>query len=477
MGDTAWILIHYGFVGNRKNRRLAWLSLTRHNGIRPIGHHFWRIRPGTAVNLLDQMVSHQPEALMEEAQPFSELAETIRDQLQGARLVAMDGREATHLLRAHFDQAGIRWRASVHAIDPFLEQAGMEAGPLAKGHLRAACRANGLPVLQEQREEDAGPAMLLNLWQTARNRLSGETLDHLRKTEARRGAIPRAIDHKALHQLPNRCGIYYLLDANHRILYVGKSNRIYDRVRSHLANDQPDSPGYHLRRQVFTFRHTETGSELVALLLESSEIKRYMPPYNRALRRKKKRYALHYDAEGDYYEIALRQPERPGLKEFASRDGVLSFLQRRLRQLGLDAQSVRLEPNYRIYRQKEVDPALWRPEVLVTEPPFPWDHFYILGPGRQEGERSLVCIQKQAFAGFGFAEASALEAQAPVHWKPFIRSRPDDEDQRAIIRQWLRKNKGEDVVLQKELDEHPETFRGERSEVIAMTASEARGCP
>ena len=447
MGDSAWILIHYGCVGSRQRRRLVWLSLVRHNGKRPIGANFWRINPGIAVNLLDQMVSHQPEALLEAAPLFGEIAREVHQQLEKGRLIAPKDREAAHLLRSHFDEAGFKWRGRVQPLDPYLEAAGMEAGTLAKGNLHAAARANGLPVPDLMvPEEKAGPMMMLNLWQEARQRLSGEKMDALRKHESQRGIIPRHIDHKALHQLPNRCGVYYMLDANQRMLYIGKSNRIHDRIRSHLANDQPDSPGYHLRRQVFTFRYTETGSELIALLLESSEIKRYMPPYNKAQRRKKRRYVLHYSHEGGYYEIALRQPERPGLKEFASRNGVLYFLQRRLSQLGIPPENARLQSNCRIYRGPQIDEAKWQPDVLVREPLFPWDHFFIVGPGRQEEERSLVLVYQQTYKGFGFAEASALEAQSPQHWFPFIRRRPDNEDLRAILRQWIKRTEAEDVV-------------------------------
>lgn len=445
MADTAWVLIHYGSVGEGKHRRLAWLSLARHNGHRPIRQAFWRLNPGASVGLLDQMMSHQPEALMKESVAFADIADEVRQWLEDAQLIALHEREAGHLLRSHFQEAGLKWRGRIQPLAPFLEAAGMEAGELSRPNLRTLSRANGLPV-PEGREEEVAPSMLLHLWQEAHQRLRGEKMQQVGQALKRLHSLPSQVDHRALHHLPNRCGVYYLMDEQRRVLYIGKSNRIHDRVRSHLTNDRPDSAGYHLRRQVHTFQHTETGGALVALILESEEIKRWMPPFNRAQRRKKRRYALHFLEGDNCYEIALRHPKRPPLREFASRQSALHFLQRRLEQLEQDPGDVHVDAINRVYPGDSIAPWAWPPDPLVHEPAFPWDDFFVLGPGRTPEERSLVMVKDQAYVGFGFAEAETLEAQPPMHWRLFVRSRRNDEDVRHIIRQWLRQH-GEDELV------------------------------
>ena len=78
----------------------------------------------------------------------------------------------------------------------------------------------------------------------------------------------------------NILGVYYFLDENNNILYIGKSINIKKRIHQHLANGR--------KRMLFSFKKVmikEMYSELEALLFESQEIKKYKPIYNRKLRK------------------------------------------------------------------------------------------------------------------------------------------------------------------------------------------------
>ncbi len=68
------------------------------------------------------------------------------------------------------------------------------------------------------------------------------------------------------------------------IIYIGKSNNIKKRINQHFTNTNPKSKK--IQMQVAAVTYDATGSELVALLKESEEIKRNNPIYNRMLRRK-----------------------------------------------------------------------------------------------------------------------------------------------------------------------------------------------
>jgi excinuclease UvrABC nuclease subunit len=93
------------------------------------------------------------------------------------------------------------------------------------------------------------------------------------------------LDRRHLDVLPRRPGVYLMLDANDRVLYVGKAKSLRERVGSYYS--QP--LGYTrkmdgLVESIARIEHEETGSELVALLLESQLIRRHQPPYNQVLR-------------------------------------------------------------------------------------------------------------------------------------------------------------------------------------------------
>jgi DNA polymerase-3 subunit epsilon len=93
------------------------------------------------------------------------------------------------------------------------------------------------------------------------------------------------IDRSVRLNLPDRPGVYRLLDSSHRVLYVGKAASLRARVNSYFQKQR----GYpertlELLTRVREVDVTETGSALEAALLEADEIKQRKPPYNQALK-------------------------------------------------------------------------------------------------------------------------------------------------------------------------------------------------
>ncbi|MEZ4531983.1 MAG: exonuclease domain-containing protein [Thermomicrobiales bacterium] len=93
------------------------------------------------------------------------------------------------------------------------------------------------------------------------------------------------LDADYLKSLPSKPGCYLMLDANRRVIYVGKAKNLRDRVSSYYS--QP--LGYTrkmdgLLESISTIEVSVVGSELEALLLESQLIKRYQPKYNKIMR-------------------------------------------------------------------------------------------------------------------------------------------------------------------------------------------------
>ncbi|MBX6754441.1 MAG: GIY-YIG nuclease family protein [Thermorudis peleae] len=89
------------------------------------------------------------------------------------------------------------------------------------------------------------------------------------------------LDRSFLAQAPERPGVYIMRDAQGRVLYVGKARNLRRRLSSYYS--QP--LGYTrkmdgLLESIADIEVIETGSELLALLLESQLIRRYTPPYN-----------------------------------------------------------------------------------------------------------------------------------------------------------------------------------------------------
>lgn len=93
------------------------------------------------------------------------------------------------------------------------------------------------------------------------------------------------LDSSLLKAIPSKPGVYLMLDANRRVIYVGKAKDLHDRVSSYYS--QPLGYTRKMDGLLESIRSIETrvtGSELDALMLEAQLIKRYQPRYNTVMR-------------------------------------------------------------------------------------------------------------------------------------------------------------------------------------------------
>ena len=88
-----------------------------------------------------------------------------------------------------------------------------------------------------------------------------------------------------LKTIPENPGVYQHLDSEGKVIYVGKARNLRSRVSSYFSHYDDKSPKIKmLVRSVCDIRVTVVATEVDALLLENSLIKRYQPRYNSMLK-------------------------------------------------------------------------------------------------------------------------------------------------------------------------------------------------
>lgn len=88
-----------------------------------------------------------------------------------------------------------------------------------------------------------------------------------------------------LKTIPENPGVYQHLDASGKVIYVGKARNLQRRVASYFSHyDDKSAKIKMLVRNIYDTRVTVVATEVDALLLENSLIKRYQPRYNSMLK-------------------------------------------------------------------------------------------------------------------------------------------------------------------------------------------------
>ncbi len=137
--------------------------------------------------------------------------------------------------------------------------------------------------------------------------------------KASRGRIKPQKGHLA-ENLPRTPGVYYFVDKDETVLYVGKAKDLKARVRTYFNGGDGRRKIGRLVQEVAEVRYTETETELKALIFEDREIKRLLPRYNRAGRGQKASWFLEFDGN-EPYPLPKRVPRTEEAREGVVRLG------------------------------------------------------------------------------------------------------------------------------------------------------------
>ncbi|GAA4231141.1 exonuclease domain-containing protein [Postechiella marina] len=263
---------------------------------------------------------------------------------------------------------------------------------------------------------------------------------------------PKHID--IIASLPTITGVYYIHKANGDIIYIGKSKNIKKRINQHFTNTNAKSKKIQLHAASVTYE--ATGSELVALLKESEEIKRNNPIYNRALRRKTFSHALYSFKDNNGYinlKIDIADGRKNPITTFTNRQSAKSFIEKVVEEFKLCQKLSGLYKtksscfNYDINacngacieKENVVDYNL-RAQQLTEKYSYKNKNMVIVDRGREIEERSAILIENGVFKGLGFFNLNyQINNLEVLH--SFITPMENNRDAQHIIQNYLRKNK------------------------------------
>ncbi len=120
-----------------------------------------------------------------------------------------------------------------------------------------------------------------------------------------------------LANLPNAPGVYLHKDKHGTILYVGKAINLRSRVRSYFMTTVDSTKTERLRRQITDIEIITTDTELEALLLENTLIKKHQPRFNIRLKDDKRYPYIKVNWQDPFPKVVVtRRMERDGSRYF-----------------------------------------------------------------------------------------------------------------------------------------------------------------
>ncbi|UOQ51570.1 exonuclease domain-containing protein [Hymenobacter cellulosivorans] len=271
----------------------------------------------------------------------------------------------------------------------------------------------------------------------------------------RTALLPPNITPEKVASLPQEAGVYYFHNQQGEVIYVGKSINIYKRIQQHFAVDYKSRKSLEFKNSISDITWELTGSELVALLYESAEIKRMKPLYNRAQRRSvfPAGIFLRTDENGYkrlYYGRADDHAESHPLIALGNQYKAKGFLFHKVAKFNLCQKLCDLYKtngscfDYQVHRCKGaclgLEPAEeYNKRVEEAIESFTYEHgsFVIIGKGRREDEKTVVVVEHGRYLGFGYVDGE-FSARKLNDFKEVITRYNDNKDVQQIIRQYLR---------------------------------------
>lgn len=218
--------------------------------------------------------------------------------------------------------------------------------------------------------------------------------------------------------LPEKTGVYYFYDQYKKVIYVGKAVNIKKRVASHFSGHNINSQRQNFLRDIHGISFEVCATELIALLLECTEIKKLWPIYNRALKRFEFNYGLYeYEARSGYRYLAVGKLSKGQtcIESFNSLHIAINVLMQIREQFGIDnrfcnfgipelPQTNRSEleilPDLDSHNEK-IENAL---HFLVSKR----QSFVIMDKGRTKDEKSIVYVENGHFYGMGYLTSDII---------------------------------------------------------------------
>jgi DNA polymerase-3 subunit epsilon len=436
--------------GRPQQDKITEIAILIHDGDKIIDEFVTLVNPERSIPYFITGLTGITNEMVADAPKFYEVARKIVEITDGKMFVAHNARFDYTFIREEFKRLGFIYTREI--LDTVKLSRHLIPGQRSYS-LGRLCKELGIKITDRHRAVGDARATA-RLFEILRGLNQGDALF----ANPALSDLHPDLDPEKVRSLPEQTGVYYLHNEKRDVIYIGKSRNIASRVQQHLAN-RSSRRSIEMRDSVADISVEITGSELVACLLESDEIKKHKPLYNRAQRRESSYTGIYsYTDENGYLRFELGRKNHLPLATFSTVEKARECLTRLTDDYHLCQKLTGLYQSKNACFQHQI--GICFGACTGKEPPssyneraaralrgfeYDFDNFLIIDRGRRSGEKSVVKVEHGRYQGFGYFDADEA-GMYPEILHECITPYPDNRDVQSIIKRHLRNNDLERII-------------------------------
>jgi len=265
------------------------------------------INPCQSIPYYIQVMTGINNEMVASAPKFEEVAETVQQLLHEKIFVAHNVNFDYSFVKSHLAAAGYELNTKKLCTVRLSRKIFPGFPSYSLGNL---CRSLDIEIERQHRAGDDAEATV----KVFQKLLENDEKQHIAKSLQRNSKeqmLPPNVPKEDFERLPYLPGVYYFHDEKGKIVYVGKAKNIRYRINSHFSNNSNSRQKQNFIRNVYAISFQTTATELMACILESSEIKRLWPIFNYSQKRWEDVFGIYdYVDQNGYLRLAIEKNKK-----------------------------------------------------------------------------------------------------------------------------------------------------------------------
>jgi DNA polymerase-3 subunit epsilon len=274
--------------GNAGSGRITEIAIVITDGKQVLDRYTTLVNPMLPIPVFIENLTGITDAMVSQAPTFGQIANEVYTLLQDKIFVAHNVNFDYSFIAHQLNQQGFKINSRKLCTVRLSRKVFEDLPSYSLGNL---CRS--LQINLNNRHRAMGDAeATTELFHRIIVADNGKQINAMLKKGSGDAYLPIHLSSDNLEELPETPGIYYFHDSKGKIIYVGKAKRLRKRVVSHFSNNDISKRKQELMRMVHKISFKECGNELMMSVMESIEIKRIWPMFNRSQKKFENRFGI-----------------------------------------------------------------------------------------------------------------------------------------------------------------------------------------